>query len=564
MSDFSGLQTALSALYAQRRGLELAGHNVANANTEGYSRQRVNMQSVGAPAAPAFWAKWEGDGAGVRVSDVTRFRDQFLEIRAALEHGTSGLLDRVRTVLEQLETAFGEPSDVGIQAQLNQLWTGWDDLANHPGDMASRTQMLERAGTLASTFNALGNAMTAMRKGTVNELDSMVADINAKAATIAQLNDAIKNRVASGLSANDLLDQRDLLANQLAGQVGATIRPGDDGQIIVQVGGTPLVYAQHAEKLLVDSSGPTIVVRWQKDNFPAAISSGEVGGMLQNVNQTLPNYLAGLDAIAVKLRDDVNALHSRIAGSIPATARDQSAAGNLQFQIALNGGAYATATVAGADWSGAGGAAALQTALQNAVDASIGAGNTTVTVTGGAGQPLEVSVVPTGTNTLRVQASGANTGFATLLGTTSVGLDGIGGRSFFTGTSASSLAVHDDVKGLPNAVAAGVAGKGQLDGSLALDMAELSASTSGADANYRAYIVALGVDSQTTQHRSNIQNQTTDQIDNARLAQSAVNVDEEMVNLVQFQRAYEASARVMTTIDQMLETLVNRTGLVGR
>jgi flagellar hook-associated protein 1 FlgK len=444
------------------------------------------------------------------------------------------------------------------------LWTGWDDLANHPGDMASRTQMLERAGTLASTFNALGNAMTAMRKGTVNELDSMVADINAKAATIAQLNDAIKNRVASGLSANDLLDQRDLLANQLAGQVGATIRPGDDGQIIVQVGGTPLVYAQHAEKLLVDSSGPTIVVRWQKDNFPAAISSGEVGGMLQNVNQTLPNYLAGLDAIAVKLRDDVNALHSRIAGSIPATARDQSAAGNLQFQIALNGGAYATATVAGADWSGAGGAAALQTALQNAVDASIGAGNTTVTVTGGAGQPLEVSVVPTGTNTLLVQASGANTGFATLLGTTSVGLDGIGGRSFFTGTSASSLAVHDDVKGLPNAVAAGVAGKGQLDGSLALDMAELSASTSGADANYRAYIVALGVDSQTTQHRSNIQNQTTDQIDNARLAQSAVNVDEEMVNLVQFQRAYEASARVMTTIDQMLETLVNRTGLVGR
>jgi flagellar hook-associated protein 1 FlgK len=564
MSDFSGLQTALSALYAQRRALELAGHNVANANTEGYSRQRVEMQSVGAPATAAFWAKWEGDGAGVRVADVTRFRDQFLEMRAALEHGASGLLDQVRNVLEQLETAFGEPSDLGVQAQLSQLWTGWDDLANHPGDTASRTQLLERAATVANTFNALGNSMTQMRSSTVTEMASLIADINAKAATIGQLNEAIKNRLTSGLTANDLLDQRDLLATQLARQAGATVRPGEDGQITVHLGGTPLVYERHAETLVLDSSAPTVVVRWQKDNFPAAISSGDLGGMLQTVNQTIPTYLAGLDAIAVKLRDDVNALHSAIGGSVPAASRDQSAAGNLDFQIALNGGAYATATVAGADWSGAGGAAALQAALQAAVDGAVGAGNATVAVTGGAGQPLDVSVTPTGTNTLLVQASGTNTGFATLLGTTSVGLDGIGGRSFFTGTSASSLALHDDVRGIPTAVAAGMAGKGTLDGSLALQMAELAHSTTGADANYRAYIVALGVDSQTTQHRANIQNQTTEQIDNARLGLSAVNVDEEMVNLVQFQRAYEASARVMSTIDQMLDTLVNRTGVVGR
>src|SRR4051795_7659514 len=187
MSSFSGLQTALSALYAQRRALELAGHNVANANTDGYSRQAVNMQSIGAPAAPAFWSKWEGDGAGVKVADVTRFRDSFLEIRAALEHGSSGLLDRVRGVLEQLETAFGEPSDLGIQSQLNQLWTGWDDVGNHPGDTASRTQLLERASTLANTFNALGTTMNETRASTINELGAMVTDINAKAGTIAQL-----------------------------------------------------------------------------------------------------------------------------------------------------------------------------------------------------------------------------------------------------------------------------------------------------------------------------------------------------------------------------------------
>jgi flagellar hook-associated protein 1 FlgK len=202
--------------------------------------------------------------------------------------------------------------------------------------------------------------------------------------------------------------------------------------------------------------------------------------------------------------------------------------------------------------------------MQTAIDAAIGAGNATVAVTGGAGEPLSISVTPTGTNSVLVRATGANTGFATLLGQTSVGLDGVGGRQFYTGTTARTLALSADVLGNADAVAAGRVGNGALDGSVALDMAELAGSTTGADANYRAYIVALGVDSQTTQHRANIQSETMNQIDDARLAHSAVNVDEEMVNLVQFQRAYEASARVMTTIDQMLDTLVNRTGVAGR
>ena len=83
MSDFSGLRLALTALEAHKRGLEVAAQNVANANTEGYSRQRVDLVAIGAPAVPALWSKFDGDGGGVKVEDVTRFRDAFLEIRAA-------------------------------------------------------------------------------------------------------------------------------------------------------------------------------------------------------------------------------------------------------------------------------------------------------------------------------------------------------------------------------------------------------------------------------------------------------------------------------------------------
>ena len=86
MSTFSGLSGALSSLYAQRRGLDVTGQNIANANTEGYSRQRVDMQSIGAPAGPSVFSTWNGAGSGVTVSNVTRLHDDFLEARARNEH----------------------------------------------------------------------------------------------------------------------------------------------------------------------------------------------------------------------------------------------------------------------------------------------------------------------------------------------------------------------------------------------------------------------------------------------------------------------------------------------
>jgi flagellar hook-associated protein FlgK len=561
MTEMAGLQTALSALYAQRRGLEVTGENVANANTEGYSRQAVNLQEIGGPSVPAFFSRYNGGGTGVQVTDITRFNDQFLQIRAALEHGASGQLSQVSNALNNLETIFGEPGDNGIQAQMAAVWSGYDDVANTPGDSAARTQLLQRATTLAQSFNSISTSITQMSAATTSQLSAMVADVNSQAANIATLNAAIKSREASGISANDLLDQRDLLVSKLADEVGATVAPGQFGQVTVSVGGTPLVTENHAETLTVDTSTPTVAVRWTKDNYPATINSGEVGGMLQVVNQTLPGYLTGLDNIAVQLRNDVNSLQSPIAGSLPTTAQDQSASGNLSFQVALNGGGYTTVTIPGADWSGAGGAAALQTALQTAVDGAVGAGNATVAVTGGAGSAMSLSITPTGTNSLLVQATAGNAGFTTLLGNTAIGLDGIGGRQFFTGTSAGTLAVSADVAGNANAIAAGTAANGALDNSVALAAANLGQSTTGADAQYRAYIVGMGVDTQSTQQRADIQTQTTNSIDDQRDAVSSVDTDQEMVNLVQFQHAYEASARVMTAIDSMLNTLINNTGV---
>lgn len=344
-----------------------------------------------------------------------------MEIQAAIEHGSMASTDQASSTMNSIQQMFNEPSDSGIQAQLSGFWAGFDDVANNPADGASRTQLLDRADTLAASFDSVSTQLGELKNNTSSELGATVADINSKSASIAQLNKAIKANSIAGLPVNDLEDQRDLLANQISEASGATLRAGDFNQVNVMLNGTALVSGDTSTGLSVDGSGPTTVLRWATDNSAAAVTSGKAGGELDAINATIPNYVAKLDAVATGLRDQVNQVHGTISGSLAVAAQDQSASGRLKFVVALDNGSFAAVTVPGANWSGAGGAAALQTALQAAVNSTVGAGNATVTVSGGNGNPLAVGLAPTGTHQLQVRANGTSTGLATLLGNTASG-----------------------------------------------------------------------------------------------------------------------------------------------
>jgi len=114
MGDFSGLQIALSSLYAQRKALDVTGQNLANVNTDGYSRQRVNLTSNSGPITPALYSRWVGTGLGVESGSVQRLRDQFLELRGYQEHSADAQLTTVQGTMGRVELAFGEPSDTAI------------------------------------------------------------------------------------------------------------------------------------------------------------------------------------------------------------------------------------------------------------------------------------------------------------------------------------------------------------------------------------------------------------------------------------------------------------------
>ncbi|HZB18741.1 MAG TPA: flagellar hook-associated protein FlgK [Blastococcus sp.] len=465
MSTFSGLNTVTTALWAQRRALDVTGQNIANVNTEGYSRQRVDLQAIGGSAVPAFYSTSPGIGAGVSADDVQRIRDAFLEGRGHTEHANSARLLVEADALEQVQTAFREPGNTGIQSLLADMWSGWEDVANEPDTDAGRAQVIQRMETLVGGIHFSNASLEAQWTQTRENLEVLVEDVNEAAGTIAELNKAIRGATQAGLPANDLADRRDVLVMKLADQVGATVRPGQYGSVDVVVGGMSLVSGSSASRLAV--AGPTDPDLITASDRPRLVTSagghpvaagGTAGGQLSALVTIIPGYRAQLDGVAASLAS------------------------------ALNAG-----QAAGFDRLGSAGIAIL----------------------GPPGAVTAATITMLFTDPALIAASG--------------------------------------IGGAPN-----------LDNSNADAIGKLRSDPLGVDAGYRTMIVELGVQAAVTIRNQDVQAVITTQVDAARESVAGVNIDEEMTNMLSFQHAYSAASRMVTAIDETLDQLINRTGLVGR
>ena len=462
MSSFGGLSVGLSGLYAQRRGLDVSGQNVANVNTDGYSRQRVTLESMGAPVRAAVFSTWRGGGGGVAVSDVTRVRDMFLEARGQQAHATSESLAAQQIAYSRVEQLFAEPSETGFSAVLNEFWAGFDDVANKPSDRSSRSQLLQRAESTVDWLQQTSAEIESQWNAGYAQLTSIAGEVNLLATRIAELNDSIVRGLATGSSVNELADQRDGLAMRISELVGSTSQVQSDGSLSVSLGGVPLVSNRITRTISVSGSGALggvtagtpVGLTWDADNNAVNLAGGRMGGIMEALNRIIPEQSLALDGVAATLASEVNAQHR--AG----------------FDLGSNPGG-----------------------------------------------------------------------------------------DFFTGSTASSIAVAFTD---PALVAASSSAGAAYDGSNADAMAKISQALTGPDVTYRSLVVDLGVQSQTISSRLSTQTSITNQIDSARDSEAGVNLDEEMTSLLQYQRAYEAAARVITTIDQNLDVLINRTGMVGR
>jgi flagellar hook-associated protein 1 FlgK len=316
VSTFSGLNTAASALYASQRAIDITGQNVANANTEGYSRQRVDLQSIGGNLVPAVWSVSNQVGQGVDSDQVTRIRDAFLEARAQAEHATTANLTAQSATLTGIEQTFQEPSTTGIQSMLTNMWAGWSDIANNPTDPGARAQLLQRTQTLVAGLHSVAGSLDGQWQNTRDSVQTMLTDVNATAKSIADLNQAIKRATQSNLPSNELKDKRDVLVLKLSDQIGATAMPAGDGTLSVVVGGVTLVAGNSALALTLAGTHDSADVATDPPKIVTAPggtpvqTGGTAQGQLATLTSLIPRYQNQLTAIARQLATQVNAGHA--------------------------------------------------------------------------------------------------------------------------------------------------------------------------------------------------------------------------------------------------------------
>lgn len=452
MGTFDGLQIGSTGLGAQRRGVQTAGQNIANVNTEGYTRQRVDITADSGPITPAFHSTWSASGLGVRSVEVMRLRDAFVDQRMREEAALGADLAAKADAYRSIERIFNEPSDTGLSSVLGEFLAAWDDLANQPGDIGARTQVIERGVTLANSISELDKSLENLRDASRTNLEATIARVNADAAQVASIQQTIMSAGQAGVNTAELLDERDLLLERIATAVGGTVHHQPDGSATVLLGGTALVRGSTASTLSpVTADDGSVSVVWTLDKRPVPLA-GAAGGLQDVVNNVIPAYQEEVATVGRTIRNQVNAVH--------AAAYD---------------------------------------------------------------------------------------------------LAGETGVPFFIGDG-SAIRVNDDLRSSPQRVAASAVPGGNLDGSKAAELAGLLEI----DGSYRQTIVGLGVASQAAQRRSQLQTNIVSQVRAEQEAASGVNLDEELSDLVRFQRAYEASARFITAVDQLLDTLINGTGRVGR
>lgn len=457
MTSLSSLYTALSGLNAQRKVMDLTGHNVANAATPGYHRQRAELRAVG-NSVPGIFSGTGARNYGVNVLGVSRSYDSLLATRAVREEAGRSAATLTSSTLAQMESIVPEPSENGLATQLDAYWGAWSDVANKPDGLAMRTQLLANADSLVTALHRTSADITALKDSAIAKVVALSSDANGMATEIATLNKAI---MANPTESLDLLDRRDVVVTSLAKLTGGVARPGQNSMVDVYIGGRAIVAG--VQSFALDGAGGTL--RWASDSQPVAVSSGEAAALAATINDLVPRYLTALDDVAASLVTSVNALHT--------VGYDQA---------------------------------------------------------------------------------------------------GVTGHQFFdpAGVTASTIALSTDVAGLPGNIAAGApllpgpVAPGMLDGEQARAIAALAESTTGPDSKYHALISGLAVETRVASRRAELQDNVADTANQQADSVGAVSLDEEMANLTAAQRAYEASGRVMTVIDDMLGFLIERTGMVGR
>jgi flagellar hook-associated protein 1 len=538
LSTFHGLEAAKRGMMTQQAALYVTGHNVANANTPGYTRQRVNfVQTEPFPAPALNRPQIPGQmGTGVTAGSIERVREYFLDIQYRGENNKLGYWEARADAVAKMEDIMNEPSDSGLAKTMDQFWQALEDLSVNPENEGARSVVRQRGLAVVETFHYLANSLSQIQTDIGTQIGVTVTQINSLAKQISELNQQIASVEPNGYLPNDLYDERDRLIDELSKLINVQVEKHQTGgNAPATAEGTYDIYFLNGnEKVYLVQGG-----NFQSISFP---DGQDVDGDKDHIQEMPP--AAGVTTLQVG------------GTTVSFTSNNQATfpMGKLRGLIEAYG----------------------------------------YVVQDSNNQPIVTGIYPDMLNNLDKLAYTFGKLF-NAVHEKGYGLNGKTGASFFGGLgqeakgAAKTITLSADINDLANIAASTEEGK-PGNGNNAINLANVGSMLLSSDTisllgiqtpislsglnlpltsgtiqtNYQGWIGKLGVDGEQANRMKNNSDVLRQSVEERRQSVSSVSLDEEMMNMIKFQHAYNAAARQITVVDEMLDKIINGMGIVGR
>lgn len=621
-NSFAGIEIGKRSLMAHSTQIQTAGHNISNADTEGYSRQRVIVKSFEPIYRPDLErAMVPGQiGQGCDVESINRIKDEFLESRIVEQKNVESYWETRDKYYSMIESVYNEPNDVSVRTNMDKFWQGWQELSTYPESDAARLAVVVRGQTLTNSIQQQYKSLRGIGDQINGDIEAVVKQVNDLSRQIASVNGEIVRSKGLGDNPNDLMDRRDLLVEKLSSLINVTVTQKDPDEFMVHTDGQIIVQGSLARQIetvgQLDNNGYGKLM-WSDTKLDAEFHGGTLGALVELRDKDIRTEIQSLNTMALNFADLVNDVHRNAIGKNNTTGLDffvqhdfvENVNGNydrngdgvedtsyifrmtgtnalkMQEQIGLSG----TMTINGA--SGNIDVAYFSTDTVEDVINRINDSNGEVkayldrnsclvlkaTSSNGMENPDFVirhvedsGMFLTGYSGI-LQGSGADNAYDF---NRANAVDVLAGAQFAVSPVLNPSAyievnglIQNDVSSVAAAFKNSQGFAEPSDGRAAVEMAAIRntkimiGSQRTFDDYFADTITNVGLKGEQAQNQLATQNKIMGDLRDLRDSISGVNIDEELADIIKFQHGYNVAAKFISVQDELLDTLINRLGV---
>lgn len=564
-STFYGLEISRSGLYMSQDELNVTAHNIANSDTVGYTRQRLSTAAIPAPALNTQFAvdTSSQSGAGVNSINVTQIRDSFLDAQFREEAPETAYWNEKTTQYEIIENLFNSAletstTSASIYSALSSFRTAMNSLADNPSSKDLRTNLQQSGIQLAESFNYVYDQLKEHHDNINSAIKIEVGEVNDICDTVANLNKMIFAYELNGSVANDLRDTRNALVDELSGKINIVATEDTDGYVNITIGNRSLLDRTEVHRLTVDPQGcdnqldvmnnidppsKQYTVVWEDDNGGPGLgdenlvifNSGSIKALVDvrdggnEESMGIPYVVDQLNQLARTIAKDVNGLH-RTGYTMPYDAATAASNGIL-YAHTLDANGEAVVDPAGNY--------VMEALAVNADGYYESRQGLDFFDAGNAGDYSEINA-----SNFQLSQGILNNVYLIAASSTKV----------LTPTSTTTTDGNEykgDALNLKDIIAL-------------YDQKDAMGNSISFESRLTSLVVSIGTEMKHIDNMYTAQQTRQESIKTQRAAVCSVSLDEEMTNVVRFTHAYNANARVLTAMDEELDTLINKLGTVGR